>query len=108
MALERLPPRTIFLVDMRERLGVFLLLLFSHVRFLPLRVRQYQRRARMPHAERAAGAMHQRHLAILHLARTAFAAKLLGRLDDEKNPAHPRMVRRQPAAVGVDREIAVE
>src|SRR6266404_1701513 len=61
----------------------------------------------MPRAECAAGAVCERDFAILNLARTAFAAQLLGRLDHQEDSAHPRMVRRQAAAVGVDWKIAV-
>src|SRR5216684_3891809 len=62
----------------------------------------------MPQAERAAGAVYERDSAILDLARAAFAAQLFGRFDYEENSAHPGMIRGEPAAVGVDREIAVE
>src|ERR1700737_1864349 len=61
----------------------------------------------MPQAERAASAVCERDFAILDLARTAFAAQLPGRLDHQKDSAHSRMIRREPAAVGVDWKIAV-
>src|SRR5579885_3770835 len=61
----------------------------------------------MTRAEFAAGAVAQRNLASLYLARSAFAAQLLDRFDHQENPAHPRMVRRQTPAVGIDRELAV-
>src|SRR5258708_9947421 len=72
-----------------------------------LLIAEDERRARMPRAERAAGAVCERDFTILDLPRTAFAAQLLGRFDHQKDSAHPRMVRRQPAAVGVDWKIAV-
>src|SRR6266436_7861381 len=72
-----------------------------------LLIAEDKRRAGMPQAERAAGAMCERDFAILNLARTAFAAQLLGRFDHQEDSAHPRMVRRQPAAIGVDWKIAV-
>src|SRR5277367_5757942 len=62
----------------------------------------------MTQAERAAGAVRERNFAILDLPRTAFAAQLFGRLDHEENSAHARMVRRQAAAISVDRKLAVE
>ena len=62
----------------------------------------------MAGAESAAGAVGQRDLAILDLARTAFAAQLLDRLDHQEHSAHPGMIRGEAAAVGVDREIAVD
>src|SRR6516165_3065316 len=61
----------------------------------------------MPGAEGATRAMGQRDFAILDLARSAFAAELLHRLDHQENSAHTRMVRRESAAVGVQREVAV-
>src|ERR1700720_1894442 len=67
-----------------------------------------KRRSRMPRAERAAGAVCERDFAIFDLPRPAFAAQLLGGFNHQKNSAHPRMVRRQAAAIGVDRELAVE
>src|SRR5271165_5775629 len=70
-------------------------------------IAQDERRARVANAERAAGAVAQRQLAVLDLARTALAAQLLDRLDHQEDAAHPGMVRRQPAAVGVDRKRAV-
>src|SRR6185437_16273625 len=72
-----------------------------------LLVAQDERRARVADAERATGAVAERQFAILDLARAAFAAQLPDRLDDQKDAAHPRMVRREPAAVGVGRERAV-
>src|SRR6266436_6520457 len=119
MALERLPPRAALLVDVRQRFGVSFLCFFLrhfHISLIcraffwsgeQLLIAQDQCCAGVPGAERAAGAMRQRRLAILHLARTAFAAQLLDRLDHEENPAHPRMVRGEATAVRVEREIAV-
>ena len=43
-----------------------------------------------------------------HLAGAALAAQLLGRLDDEEDAAHARVVRRQAAAVEVHRQRAAE
>ena len=57
----------------------------------------------MSQAERAAGAVCERDFAILDLARTAFATQLLGRFDHQEDSAHPRMIRRQSAAIGVER-----
>src|SRR5438270_115679 len=62
----------------------------------------------MPQPEASAGPVNQRQLAVLDLARTAFAAHLFDRFDDQKDAAHPRMIRREPTAVGIDRKIAVE
>src|ERR1700678_1029986 len=61
----------------------------------------------MPGAERSASPVRQSDLAILDLTWTTFAPQLFDRFDDEKHPAHTRMIRREAAAVGVDREIAV-
>ena len=58
-----------------------------------LMVREDEGRARMTRAECTAGPVHQRDTAILHLARTAFAAKLLHRFDHQEHPAHHRMAR---------------
>src|ERR1700722_16245988 len=62
----------------------------------------------MPGAERSAGPVGQSDLAILDLTWTTFAPQLFDRFDDEKHPAHPWMIRRKAATIGVDREIAVE
>src|SRR5580704_19134762 len=62
----------------------------------------------MPGAQCAAGAVRDRELAILDLARTAFVAQLLGRLDDEEDSAHSRMIRRQPATISIDGKRAIE
>src|SRR5262245_55009127 len=48
----------------------------------------------------------QRHLAVLHLTLVAFAAHLAHRLDDHQQAVHARMAVREPAAAGVDRELA--
>src|SRR5258708_38492233 len=61
----------------------------------------------MTGAKRAASAMSERDFAIRNLARTAFAAQLLDRLDHQEHSTHPRMVRREPTTVGIDRKIAV-
>ncbi len=61
----------------------------------------------MASTERAAGAMDKGDLAILDLARTAFGTQLFDRLDHQKNSAHPGMIRRETAAVGIDGEVAV-
>src|SRR5713101_5657509 len=74
---------------------------------IALLIAEDKRRAGMPRAERAAGAVCERDFAILDLARTALAAQLLGRFDHQEDSAHPRMVRRQAAAVGVDWKITV-
>src|SRR5262249_56787441 len=67
-----------------------------------------QRRAGMAVAERAARAVDERDTAVAHLALSALAAQLLDGLDDEEDSAHAGMVRRQPAAIGVDRQLAAE
>src|ERR1700733_14939494 len=61
----------------------------------------------MPGAERSASPMGQSDFAILDLTWTTFPPQFFDRFDDEKHPAHPRMIRREAAAIGVDREIAV-
>src|SRR5579885_1308626 len=83
--------------------AIFQVLLFA----CGLLVAENQRRSRMARAERPAGAVAQGRRAIPDLARTAFAAQLLDRLDHQEDAAHARMVRREAAAVGVDRQIAV-
>src|SRR3984957_12113840 len=73
-----------------------------------LLVTEYQRGARMPRSERAAGAVRERDFAVPDLPRSTLAAQLFGGFNHQKNPAHPRMVRRESAAVGVDWKFAVE
>src|SRR5271169_923965 len=95
---------------MRQWLRVFFRLsLFRHdFSASLLLIAEDKRCARMPRAERAAGPVRERDFAILDLPRPAFAAQLFGRFNHQKNSPHPRMVRRQAAAIGVDWELAVE
>src|SRR3989442_5059710 len=81
------PPRAHLFIDMRERFRVTLFFFFvSHLFRQPSwslntcrhsLVAQDQRRAGMPRAQFAAGAMAERDRAILDLARAAFATQLL-------------------------------
>src|SRR5919204_3767457 len=62
----------------------------------------------MPVAERAARAVHERNAAVGPLALAALTAQLFNRLDDQEDAAHAGMVRREPAAVRIDRQLAAE
>ena len=97
---RRVPERLGFAVDDRRRDFACV----GHVS-LPL---HDQRRAAVPRAERAAGAVRQREVAVLHLhRRMRLAAQLAHRLDHLGHAAAiGRMVVAQPAAVGVERQLA--
>src|SRR5205085_10623689 len=57
-------------------------------------------------AEPAARARREGDVAVGHLDLTGLTAQLTYGLDDEEDPAHPGVARRQPAAVGVERQLA--
>src|SRR5215831_2581879 len=68
-----------------------------------LLVREHEGPRRRKHP---AHAVHQRHVALRHLAGVALATKLARRLDDGEDPVHPGVRVGEPAAVGIDGERA--
>src|SRR4051812_21232930 len=62
----------------------------------------------MTAAEVSPGAVAQRDLCVLHLARAGLAAQLMRRFDGKEKPAATRMIVGKCAAIQIDRQLSAE